>query len=173
MSSYLAGKAEMKEWVKEHFPPESAILDVGACDGCWRNLLEGYTMDAVEAFEPNATTLTGYREVFCCDIADFEYEWYDLIIFGDVIEHMEVEKAQKVLECAKTRCKDMIVAVPYRLAQGAIYGNPWEVHIQADLTAEIFDERYKGFEPVYMIPNVYCYYHEVNEDGYKDDSEQA
>ena len=173
MGSYLAGKAEMKQWVKENFPPESTILDVGACDGCWRKLLDGYTMDAVEAFEPNAQKLDGYRQVFNCDIADLEYGAYDLIIFGDVIEHMEVAKAQKVLEYAKTRCKDMIVAVPYQLRQGAIYGNPWEVHIQWDLTPEIFDERYKGFEPVYLIPNVYCYYHEVNANGYKDDSDKA
>ena len=29
-----------------------------------------------------------YNNVYCNDIADFEYDHYDLIIFGDVIEHM-------------------------------------------------------------------------------------
>ena len=159
MSSYNLGKSEVRTWVRENFPDASTVLDVGACNGCWRQLLPEYTMDAVEIFEPNAVALSGYREVFCKDVADLEYDHYDLIIFGDVIEHMEVEKAKRVLDYAMTRCRDMIVAVPFGLEQGAIYGNPWEVHIQADLTESLFNERYPGFEPIYIVRGYYAYYH--------------
>ena len=157
MSSYEAGKPEVCAWVRTNFH-DAKILDVGACDGLWRRLLPEYTMDAVEAFEPSAAALVGYRSVFCGDIADFKYFWYDLIIFGDVIEHMTVEAAQSVIEYAKPRCRDMIVAVPFLYPQGAIYGNPYEVHIQADLTDAVFRERYPGFEPLVSFLN-YCYYH--------------
>ena len=118
-------------------------------------------MDAVEIYEPNIVNHAlekKYNFVFHGDIADYKYEWYDLIIFGDVIEHMSVDKAQSVLDYAWHRCRDMIVAVPYLYTQPAIYGNPWEEHIQNDLTHIIFSQRYKGFEPLWM--NVeYGYYH--------------
>ena len=56
MSSYDYGKPEVCAWIRRHFPPETTILDVGACDGKWRRLLPEYpNMDAVEAFEPNLT----------------------------------------------------------------------------------------------------------------------
>lgn len=161
MGSYDFGKDEIVAWVKDNFPKGATCLDVGACDGKWSRLLGDYLlMDAVEIFPKNIIdhNLTEkYRNAFCGDVKDLEYEWYDLIIFGDVIEHMTVENAQKVLEYARPRCKDMIVAVPYLYSQGAEYGNPWEVHIQNDLTHEIFNERYKGFKPL-IANNEYAYY---------------
>lgn len=162
VSSYMNGKREIVAWVNNRFP-DATILDVGACDGIWRTILPNHTMDAVEAFKPNADRLKGYRAVYNCDIANFSYDWYDLIIFGDVIEHMGVEQAQRVLKYAESRCRDMIVAVPYCLKQGEIYGNPYEVHIQDDLTPKIFDDRYPGFEPLYMVIGYYCYYHKESE----------
>lgn len=162
MASYNEGKDEVIKWVKKTFPKSSTCLDVGACNGKWWNLLGDYLlMDAVEIFEPNIVThelKKKYRSVWKGDIADFTYEHYDLIIFGDVIEHMTVEKAQKVLDYAYPRCKDMIVAVPFLLSQDAIYGNPWEVHIQDDLTPENFPKRYKGFEVLVRPIWEYCYF---------------
>ena len=116
-------------------------------------------MDAVEAYWPNAMRLEGYREIFSVDIRNLEYDHYDLIIFGDVIEHLSVKDAQCVLDYAGPRCRDMIVAVPFEYVQGEIYGNPYEVHIQDDLTPENFDERYPGFEVLLRAAEDYCYYH--------------
>ena len=159
MSSYGKGKFETVVWAVENFPQGSTCLDVGACDGVWRKMLgEHFTMDAVEVFEPNARKLQGYRSVFIMNVSDLKYEWYDLIIFGDVIEHMTIQEAQDVLKYAYMRCRDMVVAVPFKYKQGELYGNKYEVHIQDDLTDEIFNERYKGFEPLVAFDN-YCYYH--------------
>lgn len=159
MASHDFGKPEVCEWIRANFPEESTILDVGACDGKMKSLLPEYAnMDAVEIWKPNADRLTGYRKVICKDIEEFKYRRYDLIIFGDVIEHMEVEKAQKVLEYAKPRCKEIIVAVPYLYPQGEIYGNPYEKHLQPDLTAKIFNERYPGFEVLLDTGRNYCFY---------------
>lgn len=160
MSSYDYGKPEVCAWIRRHFPPDAAILDVGACDGKWRRLLPEYpNMDAVEAFEPNLARLQGYRNVFHADICDFSYEWYDLVILGDIVEHLSVEAAKNELEYARDRCRDMIVAVPFLYKQDAIYGNPYEVHIQDDLTPENFAERYPGFEVLLRARDNYCYYH--------------
>lgn len=161
MGSYDFGKDEIVAWVKDSFPKGATCLDVGACDGKWSRLLGDYLlMDAVEIFPMNIIKHNlneKYRNAFCGDVKDLEYEWYDLIIFGDVIEHMTVENAQKVLDYARPRCKDMIVAVPYLYSQGAEYGNPWEVHIQNDLTPKIFNERYPNFKML-IANSEYAYY---------------
>ena len=159
MGSYNIGKDVVCEWIRGHFDPEDEILDVGACDGKWRRLLDEYrNMDAVEVFRPYAEKLTGYRKVYIEDVCCMKIGWYDLIIFGDVIEHMNVEDAQGVIEYAWHRCKDMIIAVPWRYIQGPVDGNPWQEHIQDDLTPEIFAERYPGFEVIFATDK-YAYFH--------------
>lgn len=160
MGSYGFGKTEVCNWIKNYFPKDSEILDVGACDGIWKDLLPEYpNMDAVEIFAPHLPRLIPkYRKAYCCDIADFKYRYYDLIIFGDVIEHMNISKAQKVLTYAKNHCTDMIIAVPFLYPQGEIYGNKYERHIQDDLTPEVFEDRYGTYELLYQITG-YAYYH--------------
>lgn len=164
MSSYYFGKDIVCAWIRENFSAGTEILDVGACDGIWRQLLPEYTMDAVEIHGPNADRLHGYRKVFRRDVDGLDYVHYDLIIFGDVIEHMDVEKAQRVLAYARPRCRDMVVAVPFLYPQDAFGGNPWEKHLQPDLTAEIFAARYPGFSVLCDTGLNYCYYHKENKE---------
>lgn len=163
MSSYDYGKIEVVNYIYQHFAPNSTCLDVGACDGKWHGLLGHYlTMDAVEIFEPNIEEHQlryKYRHVYNCDILDYHYSWYDLIIFGDVLEHMTVRDAQEVLRWARPRCSDMIIGVPFLYPQEEIYGNPYERHIQDDLTPELFDERYPGLELLIQPRSDYAYYH--------------
>lgn len=162
MSSFAEGKEFISGWIRAKFHKGATCLDVGSCDGNWQSRLGDYLiMDAVEIWQANIDyhkLNDRYRECWCKDIADFEYEHYDLILFGDVIEHMSVEQAQKAIEYARTRCKEMIIAVPFLYRQGPMYGNQYERHIQEDLTPEIFSERYPGFEILYRpLPN-YAYY---------------
>lgn len=159
MASLDTGKAEVVAWIRENFSPSATILDVGACDGKWRDYLPEYTMDAVEVWTPSAEAIKDkYRTVINENIVGLKYKKYDLIIFGDIIEHLSVEDAQSVLKYAKGKCKDLIVAVPFLYPQGELYGNPYERHIQDDLTDEIFNERYKGLTPIWSDKS-YCYYH--------------
>lgn len=161
MGSYSKGKEEAVRWIKDHFKSGAKCLDVGACNGKWFNLLWDYmTMDGLEVWQPYISKFNlaaKYRRLFEVDIRDFKYDWYDLIIFGDIIEHLSVEDAQRVLEYAESRCQNMIVAVPFKYKQGEKNGNPYEVHIQDDLTPELFIERYPGFVSIYMSDD-YAYY---------------
>ena len=163
MASKSDGKVDVCQWVRQNFPKDASCLDVGACDGVWHELLGNWLkMDAVEIFFPNVTNnrlADKYRNVLVGDIADIQYEHYDLVIFGDVIEHMTVEKAQAVLEYASGRCEDMIIAVPYLYQQDEIYGNKYEKHLQPDLTEELFLELYQNFEVLLKPNDSYCYWH--------------
>ena len=161
MASLDTGKKETVSWICNNFSKGSTCLDVGACDGKWGLLLNDYLiMDGVEIYKPNIEKhmlWNIYRKVFECDIKDLTYSQYDLIIFGDVLEHMSVEDAQKVLEYAWPRCRDLIVAVPYQWVNRSHYGNPYEVHIQDDLTPENVLERYPRLKPLFVYER-YGYY---------------
>ena len=152
--SYKYFKEEIKEYLKNKYNKGSSILDVGAGNGTYYDLLGEYykNIDGVEIYAPNIVEncLRGkYREVYNEDIREFKYEWYDIIIFGDIIEHLEVKEAQKVLEYAYDRCREMIIAVPYMYKQGVCYGNVYEIHKQDDLTKENVLERYPYLKLLY------------------------
>lgn len=166
MASKTAGKEWIRDWILDRMKWSDVILDVGACDGVWADLLRDKLrrsqLVAVEAFRPNAEALwEKYGTVCCIRIQDFKYPrgFYKLAIFGDVIEHMSVEDAQAVLEYAADRCEDIVVAVPFLYKQGELYGNPFEVHIQDDLTPELMAERYPMLELLLQAEPGYAYYH--------------
>lgn len=166
MASYDDGKDFVVDWICEHTPECGGILDVGACDGKWSDLIrakrDDVIIDAVEIFKPNAARiLDKYDRIFVGDIFDYQYKrfWYDMIIFGDVLEHMDVWKAQDVLKYARTRTEDYVIGIPFQYHQGPLYGNQWERHIQDDLTPEIFEQRYPGHELIIRPRGDYAYYH--------------
>ena len=161
MASLDTGKKETVSWICNHFSKGSTALDVGACDGKWGKLLNDYLyMDGIEIFKDNIgkhKLNSIYHTCYLGDIREFRYKHYDLIIFGDVLEHMSVEDAQKVLDYAWDRCRDLIVAVPYEWVNRSHYGNPWEVHIQDDLTPANVLERYPRLKPLFVYER-YGYY---------------
>ena len=69
-----------------------------------------------------------------------------------------IAKAQEVIEYAKRHADKIIVSVPFLYEQGMRYGNPYEIHYQADLTPELFDERYPDFQVLCRASEDYCYY---------------
>ena len=61
---------------------------------------------------------------------------------GDVLEHLTVEDAQKVLNQVLQHCKYVLVAVPFMLPQDGDDDNPFEEHKQADLNFDTMKNRY-------------------------------
>ena len=161
-TSHLIYKKEITDYLKSKFNKEATILDVGAGEGTYWNYLNDYFTDisAVEVFKPNIDNYKleeKYKKVYNENIKNFRYGYYDIIIFGDVIEHLTVEDAQQVLEYANSRCKEMIVAVPYLNPQGIEEDNIYEIHIQDDLTDELMKERYPFLKNVFKN-DFYGYY---------------
>ena len=132
------------------FPQNNAtVLDVGAGAGKYARLLKGRVarIDAVEVFEEaiSANKLHYiYDNVYCADIRDFECSpyIYDIIIMGDVLEHLSVEDSKRVLEYLLPRCAEIFIVVPYLYEQDAINNNEAEIHLQPDLTHKLFMQCY-------------------------------
>lgn len=160
--SYSYYKEEVKDYLQSKFDRKATILDVGAGQGTYYDLLHDYfsIIDAVEVFRNNIRRYklhTKYRKVYAMNIKDFIYRDYDIVIFGDIIEHLTVEDAKNVLKYAYNHCKEMIVAVPYQLKQDEVDGNKYEKHIQDDLTDDIVKERYPMLKLLYKN-ELYGYY---------------
>jgi hypothetical protein len=61
---------------------------------------------------------------------------------GDVLEHIELESAKKLLSrFISGKCGQIIVSVPYEYEQDELYGNKHEKHLQPE-TNELFVEKH-------------------------------
>lgn len=161
--SYRHFDAEIAQWVRAHFAPHNQILDVGAGSGKFAELLGDHfpNLDAVEIWKPYVRKYRleeRYRNVFVGDatwtkrllfgphlkgsgVPDRNYE---LVIFGDVLEHWHATDVRRVLK-AWRRDTSILVAIPFLYEQGPVDSNPHEKHLQPDLTHDVFMERYPGF----------------------------
>jgi len=151
------GKAKAIEWIREHVPTATSILDVGPGSGWWGWKLKefGYShIDAVEAWAPYVQQFRlrdFYRNIYVADVRYFAPEHtYELAILGDVLEHLTVNDAQKLVDAMCSGCKNLIVSVPWNYHQGIVEGNPFEAHAQPDLTPAIMVERYPKMSPIFL-----------------------
>ena len=130
------------------------VIDIGPGAGRYADVLSDLSIDyidAVEVWEPYVSEFSlndKYRHVHILDIREFETEnSYDLVIFGDILEHMSEEEAKDVWSRARNYAKWGLISVPIvHYPQGPEFGNPYEVHVQDHLTPEQIREVYGPFE---------------------------
>ena len=122
----------------------ASMLDVGAGAGIYGQLfldhLPNANRFAVEAWEPYIHEFELkeiYTEVFNHDIRDHEFFNYDIVIFGDVLEHMTKEEALTVWDKVSKQAKYALISIPIvHYPQDAVNGNPFEKHVKDDWTHE-------------------------------------
>lgn len=160
-------KRETLDFIKGKFHHLDTILDVGAGSGTYGDMLKDHfkTIDAVEVFAPYIETYNlkeKYTNVFNADIRTFDFEYYDLIILGDVLEHLSEEDAVVLLERLYPKCREILIAVPNG-QQGATSDNEAEIHLQGNITNQSFLATYKGFKPFALRDDYFVYIKDVPE----------
>ncbi len=134
---------------KPRFLPEFRILDIGVGFGKWGFLIRDtfevmiaqnfdrkdwkIYLTGIEPFKKCITSIQKevYNEIIQKDVFDAMAQLgdYDLIIMGDVIEHIEKERAHHLLEKLLEHSNNIIISTPLGfLSQGAWAGNEKEVH---------------------------------------------
>lgn len=148
-TSYLDFKKEIKDYIYRRYNKDIKILDVGPGEGTYYNLLPDYkNMDCVEIYEPYVNQFNlkeKYKNVFVSNILDFDFEYYDVIIMGDILEHIETEKAVELINKLIKKCDDIIISVPYLADFNYLYDdepNKNELYLQVDLTEDVMGKRY-------------------------------
>jgi hypothetical protein len=122
------------------------VVDVGAGVGTYgkllRPLFEGWVdFEAVEVWEPYVEEYKLEEIYNSVRVADVLKErnvcpiGTDLLIFGDVIEHLPKADAKRILRnridnVPRSMQQLTLVAIPIvYVPQGAVYGNPYEAHL--------------------------------------------
>lgn len=144
---------QMVNFIFHKFNRKTKIMDIGAGKGKYGKYLRRYyeVIDGMEVFKEYVTAFNLekiYNSVFSCDVKDFDFEanHYDVVVFGDVLEHLKTEDAQKVLKNIINAGSSIIVRVPYKYEQEAKGDNIYEAHQQEDLSRETMNERYPYLE---------------------------
>lgn len=137
---------ESRPWILDKIQSAKAsrILDVGAGSGTYATYLQnnGYdgVIDAVEVWSPyieEFNLYAHYNNVFQEDIRNHEDFDYDVIIFGDILEHMSKEDAISLWSKVSKNASHAVIAIPIiHYHQGEINGNPYEVHVKDDWSHE-------------------------------------
>lgn len=127
--SCIEGKGFFKDWLST-FAASTAnldrvifkVLDVGPGFGEYamhiRDLIPDMHITGVEVFEPYVERFAlkdKYDDLIVSDIEDYfdsSSDVFDLIIFGDVLEHFSNQRALRIFNKAKYRSKFVFVSVP-------------------------------------------------------------
>lgn len=120
------------------------VLDIGAGSGTYADALRnsGYRgkIDAVEIWQPYIDEYNlnnKYRNVYSDDVRLFDNFDYDVVIFGDILEHMTKEQALKVWKKVSAQSQYALIAIPIiHYHQGEINGNPYETHVKEDWSVQ-------------------------------------
>ncbi len=149
--SYSDYKIEIRFFLKKTIPVGAKILDVGPGAGTYLNLCQGlgYKMDCIEIHKPYINEFKlkeKYDNVYEGDILDFDISKYEVIILGDILEHLNIKDAQDLINKITEKKIKCLVAVPYEMEQGELEGNVYETHLQPDLTPDIMLERYPNLK---------------------------
>jgi 2-polyprenyl-3-methyl-5-hydroxy-6-metoxy-1,4-benzoquinol methylase len=142
------GKLETVNWVNDNKDSINSILDIGAGSGTYYKLLspiKTFKWSAVEAWKSYIEEFNleqMYGVIYNEDIRNFECpENYDLVIAGDILEHMTKAEAEEVVKKILDHTKTLIISIPItHMPQEAINDNPFEYHVKDDWShQEILD----------------------------------
>lgn len=128
------GKTWMREQIDSAAP--ATVLDVGAGCGTYFDLAAQPWQFwlAVEAWRPYLERFdlaARYDGVIAEDVRSIDWPDVDLVIFGDVLEHMPRADALVVWEDARKHSRRLLLSVPVGLyEQGPEGGNPFEAHAE-------------------------------------------
>ncbi len=144
-----------KPWTQEKIIELSptTVLDVGAGQGVYLDLIRqgigaGVVVNAVEVWQPYIDQFdleNRYDKLFAMDVKDMTSFAYDLVILGDVLEHMSEKSAVELWDRISQQAKYAIVSIPIiHYHQDAINGNPYEVHVEEDWNTKRVLSTFKG-----------------------------
>lgn len=113
------------------------VLDVGAGDGKWGKLLKDLVpiVLALEVWEPYIMKYkldVNYDEVIQGNVSYFnKFEEFDVIILGDVLEHLEKNDALALVSKLKSVKARVFLTIPISDCpqDGKKLGNPYESHL--------------------------------------------
>ena len=150
-SSYPYFKRDIRNYLTNKYDRTHTVLDIG-CGGATYYYLLREHYDIIDGIEGSLEVIEGanlnslYRKVIHDDACNVKYDYYDIIIMGDCLEHIDYDKAYKLVETLCENCKELIIVIPYNLPMEGVEGKPYSAHKQDDLGPDNMSERYPMLE---------------------------
>lgn len=137
--SVAEGKDLVKDFCLNH--DIKYVLDIGPGEGTYYHALKDANLtrlDGVEVWGPYIDEFQlkdKYNKIYISDIYYFDFKrtgiLWDMIIFGDVIEHMPIEQGRVVIEEALKHSRYIVISLPiYGYYQTQTVGNTYETHVE-------------------------------------------
>jgi predicted TPR repeat methyltransferase len=136
------GKLETAQWVSDNKATINSILDIGAGSGTYYKLLSSikpfkwYAIEAWKNYIDEFNLNSMYEVIYNEDVRNFQWgDHYDLVIAGDILEHMTKQEAEMLVDKILNYSKNLIISIPItHMPQEAINNNPYEYHVKDDWT---------------------------------------
>jgi 2-polyprenyl-3-methyl-5-hydroxy-6-metoxy-1,4-benzoquinol methylase len=144
-----------KEWVVQkirEIEPKK-ILDVGVGSGSLEHYVRAnfgasIQLDGIEVWKPYISEfnlLERYNNLFIIDVKQWDNWDYDLVMFGDVLEHMPEAEAVSLWDRVSRQARSAIITIPIiHYPQGAYAGNPYEIHHEEDWNTQRVLAKFSG-----------------------------
>ncbi len=162
--------AEGKPWTKDQVLALATdgpitVLDIGPGVGTYAKLLAGpqvSRLTGIEIFEPYVHTYRlrdYYDEIIIGDVREVDLPAADVVILGDVAEHMTEEAALDLWQRASAAArKAVFLSIPIiHYPQGSIEGNPHEHHVVDDWDHDKVLEAFDGITQWWLGTEVGVY----------------
>ena len=159
-SSGDVGKTIFLDWVLNNVERDERILDVGFGGGVYGKILKAFYyehIDGVDAWSENIVEMGLnfiYDNIFIENVLDFEFDHYDLIIMGDVLEHISLKDSKALLNrfIDEDKVSKLFIQVPYMYENHEEWqGNPYEVHLQDEINEEYMEREFPFLELLYRF----------------------
>lgn len=133
---------ESRSWMAARLSELSPglLLDVGPGDGTYgrmaRETVPTCRLEAVEVWPDYVARYklgSLYDQVHVADVRTWSWPYrYDVVVAGDVLEHMTRDEAAAVVAAAKQHADAMLVTVPIVDYPQHGHDNPHETHVVSD-----------------------------------------
>lgn len=154
-SSGDVGKTIFLDWVLNNVDRSERILDVGFGGGVYGKILKAFYyehIDGVDVWGENINEMGLnfiYDNIFIENVLNFEFDHYDLIIMGDVLEHISLKDSKALLNrfIDEDKVSKLFIQVPYMYENHEEWqGNPYEVHLQDEINEEYMEREFPFLE---------------------------
>jgi 2-polyprenyl-3-methyl-5-hydroxy-6-metoxy-1,4-benzoquinol methylase len=158
--SSAQGKIETFNWVNANKDSIMNVLDIGAGSGTYHTLLspiKKFNWTGIEAWKSYIDEFSlesKYDKIHNIDVRSFLWkDFYDLVIAGDILEHITKDEAILLVENILAHTNTLIISIPIvHMPQDEINNNPYEKHIKDDWSHNEVMETWKLYIKEFWIP---------------------
>ena len=109
------------------------IVDIGCGAGTYSDMLRarGYYMigvEILEAYIEKYNLLKKYDDIYIGDFTRLTLPPADCAIYGDVLEHIEKDRARRQILLADSLYRHVVISMPIDYPQAGLPDNPYEEH---------------------------------------------